>query len=43
MQVANLRGLLGVRRMDKVPDARIREMCGVMKRVDERIDKGSAM
>ena len=26
--------------MDRVPNARIREMCGVKKRVDERIDEG---
>ena len=36
----NLRGLLGIRRMDRVPNARIRELCGVTKRVDERIDEG---
>ena len=34
----NLRGLLGIRRMDKVPNAWIKELCRVMKRVDERID-----
>ena len=26
--------------MDKVPNARTREFCGVTKRVDERIDEG---
>ena len=31
VQVDNLRGLLGISRMDKVPNARIRELCGVMK------------
>ena len=36
----NLRGLLGIRRMDRVPNARIRELCGVTKGVDERIDEG---
>ena len=36
----NLRGLLGIRRMDRVPNARIRELCGVKKGQDERIDKG---
>ena len=36
----NLRGLLGIRRMDRVPDARIRELCGVMKGVEERVDEG---
>ena len=37
----NLKGLLGVRRMDRVPNARIRELYGVAKGVDERI--GSAI
>ena len=31
---------LGIRRMDKVLNARIRELCGVTKGVDERIDEG---
>ena len=30
-QMENLRGFLGVRRMDRVPNARIRESCGVTK------------
>ena len=36
----NLRGLLGIIRMDRVPNARIRELCGVKKVLDERIDEG---
>ena len=36
----NLRNLLGINRMDKVPNARIRQLCGVTKDVDERIDEG---
>ena len=36
----NLRGLLGITRMDRVPNARISELCGVTKGVDERIDEG---
>ena len=36
----NLRGLLIIRRMDSVPNAQIRELCGVKKRLDERINKG---
>ena len=32
--------MLGVRRLGKVPNARIRELCVVTKGVDERIDKG---
>ena len=39
-QMDNLRGLLGIRRMDRVPNARIRELCGVTKGVEERIDEG---
>ena len=43
----NLRGLLGIRRMDKIPNARIRELCRVRNGLDERIDEdiysGSAM
>ena len=37
----NFRGLLGIRRMDKVSNARIRQLlCGVTKGVDEKIDEG---
>ena len=36
----NLRGLLGIRRMYRVPNARIRELCGLKKGLDERIDGG---
>ena len=35
----NLRGLVGIRRMERVPNARIRELCGVMMGLDERINK----
>ena len=34
----NLRDLLGIRRMDKVPYTWIRHLCGVTKGVDEKID-----
>ena len=34
-----LMGLLGIRRMDRVPNAQIREMCEVTKEADERIDQ----
>ena len=37
MQMDKLRGLLGVRRMDIVSNVQIRELCGVVKGVDERI------
>ena len=36
----NLGGLLGIRRMDKVPNELIRELCGVTKGMDEWIDEG---
>ena len=35
-----LRGLMGIRRIDKVPNAWIREFCGIIRGVDERIDEG---
>ena len=35
----NLRGLLDIR-IDRVTNARIRELCGVRKGLDERIDEG---
>ena len=40
VQMDNLRGLLGIRRMGRIPNARIRELCGVSKGLDERIDEG---
>ena len=39
VQMDNLRGLLGIRRMDRGLNARIRELCGVKKGIDERIDE----
>ena len=36
----NLKRLVSIRRMDRVPNARIRELCGVTKGVDERIGEG---
>ena len=39
-QMDDIRGLLGVRRMDRVPNARIKKLCGVMNGVDEMIDEG---
>ena len=39
VQMDNLRGLLDIRRKDRVPNAWIRELCGVTKRVDERVDE----
>ena len=40
VEMYNLRGLLGIRRMDKVPNARVRQLCRVTKGVDEKIDEG---
>ena len=39
VQMDNLRGLLGIRRMDRVPNAPIRELWGMKKRVGECIDE----
>ena len=36
----NLRGLLGIRRIDRFPNAWIRELCRVKKGMDERVDEG---
>ena len=38
VQMDNLRGLLGIRRMDKVSNPQIRQSCGMTKGVDEKID-----
>ena len=35
----NFRGLLGIRRMDRIPNAWKGELCGVRKSLDERIDE----
>ena len=40
VQMDNLRGRLGIRRMDKVPNGQRRQLCGVTKGVDEKIDEG---
>ena len=40
VQRDNLRGLVGIRRMDKAQNARIRQLCGVTKVVDEKINEG---
>ena len=39
VQMNNFRGLLGVRRMDKVPNARIRQFYRVKKGVAEKNDE----
>ena len=38
LQMDNLGGLLGIRRMERVPNAQIRVLCGVTKLANERID-----
>ena len=38
-QIDNLRGLLGIRKMNKVLNAWIREQCEVMKRVSKEVKK----
>ena len=40
VQMDNLRGVLGIRRMDRILNAWIRELCGMKKGLDEWIDKG---
>ena len=40
VQMDNLIGLLGIWRMNKAPNAQIRQLCGVTKGVDDEIDEG---
>ena len=40
VEMANLKDFPSIRTMEKVLNAWIREMCRVMKGVDERIDEG---
>ena len=37
VKIGNLTGLLGIRKIDSVPNARIRALCGVAKGVDESV------
>ena len=39
VQMDSLRGLLGTGRIDRVPNARIKELCRVTKGIDKRIDE----
>ena len=39
VQMDKIRSLLGIKRMDRVPNPRIRELCGVAKGVDESIEE----
>ena len=38
VEMDTLRRLLGIMRMDRVPNTRMRELCGVRKGLDERIE-----
>ena len=40
VQMDNLRRLLGIRRIDRVPNARIKELCRVRKGLDKTINEG---
>ena len=40
VQMDNLIGLLGIRMMDRVPNAWIRELCGMKNGLNERINEG---
>src|SRR5678815_335511 len=41
VQMDNLRSVLGVRRIDKMRNERIGELCGAKKRVNERINEST--
>ena len=40
VQMDNLSGFLGIRRMDKILNTRMKQLCGMTKGVDENIDEG---
>ena len=40
VQMGNLRGMLGIRKMNKVPNTRIRQLCRMKKGVVKRIGEG---
>ena len=40
VEVKNLRGLSGIKKIDRIPNAQIMELCGMKKGVDGRIDEG---
>ena len=40
VQMENLRGLLGIRRMERVLNAQIKELCGVKNGLDHRFSTG---
>ena len=43
IQMDNLRGLLGIKRMDKIPNSLLRELCRMMNLVDLRVNDSSAV
>ena len=40
VQMENFRGLLGIKRMGRVPNTWTRELCGLKKGLEEKIDEG---
>ena len=42
VQMDNLKGFLGIRRMDRVTNVLIRELCRVTKEADEMIDESAS-
>ena len=40
VEIDNLRGLSGIRKVNRILNAWIRELCGMKKGLDERIDEG---
>ena len=43
VQMNNLRGLLGIRRMDRIPNAWVRQLCSMKKGLRKVFFGGSAM
>ena len=39
VQMENLKGIIGSRRMDRAPNARNKDLCEVTKEIDEKIDE----
>ena len=39
-RMRDLRGFLGIKKMDRAPNVQIRDLCGVRKSLDEKIDGG---
>ena len=39
LKIENYRSLFGIRRIDRVPDLRVKELSGVTKEIDEMTDE----